>query len=176
MKKDRIIVVALVVLILIFGVRGCVGRKHGPAKETAHKGATTDIQKNEKEGGTKSNEREMQKERPQEPAEKEEGQGDTSKGVVDGIQYFGYADTIKRVLGVDAESAVKQWRAWLDKNGRSSVSKIVFGDAIEIRVSEQKYSVDCQVVYGNQGNGAQPEPETLTMDYYKTRDMYQFHK
>ena len=47
-----------------------------------------------------------------------------------------------------------------------------------VRFSEGKYSMDCQLIFADGGNGIQPEDAQtkLTMDYFKEKKLLQIHK
>ena len=46
-----------------------------------------------------------------------------------------------------------------------------------VRFSEEKYSMDCQLLFADGGNGIQPEDvqTKLTMDYFKEKKLLQIH-
>lgn len=69
-------------------------------------------------------------------------------------------------------------RTWTQEHGFSSATGAQFLEPMLVRFSEGKYSMDCQLIFADGGNGIQPEDAQtkLTMDYFKEKKLLQIHK
>ena len=65
----------------------------------------------------------------------------------------------------------------MDLSGFSSATGAQFLEPMLVRFSEGKYSMDCQLIFADGGNGIQPEDAQtkLTMDYFKEKKLLQIH-
>lgn len=68
-------------------------------------------------------------------------------------------------------------RTWTQEHGFSSATGAQFMEPMLVRFSEEKYSMDCQLLFADGGNGIQPEDvqTKLTMDYFKEKKLLQIH-
>lgn len=178
-------IIVLVVLVAIFGIRSCNAVKKTKTGESKV-GNTKEVQpktgKQEEEKAESKREEESIPSDEEEPGQ-EEGESieqTEQEFVQEGMRITGYTKEMEKVMEVQAEEVAEKSRNWLDKNGYSGAVGLAFYDTIKITQSEQKYSVECQVLFetGN-GNGLQEEKESkdtvLTMDYYKNRGLFQWH-
>lgn len=120
---------------------------------------TNKITEEDQENSTQKNEAEEPKEKP-------------------GIELIGIEEKHLDVLGIEKETIEKAFQKWTSENGYASVSGAVFYDPMSIFFLEEKYSMNCTLIFSNEGNGIQPENEQkmITMDYYKGKNLIQFHE
>lgn len=118
--------------------------------------------------------------------EKEETEVSTKEGEVEEMKQEteskmdlkGLSEGIISVLEIERESVEKELLKWTSENGYASAAGAVFYDPMWIYFSEDKYSIDCHLVFNDGGNGIQPEEaqKKITMDYYKTKRRIEFHE
>lgn len=177
MKINKTLVLLLVIFVVLVGVRAYRGLYMSPKPE----------KQTVQETGQKQEEKYIPKETIEKEVIKEESevQEEVAAGSVwetdrntlfEGMQVSGYTAELERILEIDAETVTGKCRTWLEQNGYTGVTGLAFCDGVQITLSEQKYSVECQLIYADgQGNGIQPQATVLVMDYYKNRGLYQFH-
>lgn len=127
----------------------------------------------------KSPEEKYGEEEEAEESTKKEGEAEEVKQETESkMDLKGLSEGILSVLGIERESIEKELLEWTSENGYASASGAVFYDPMWIYFSEDKYSIDCHLVFGDGGNGIQPEEtqKKITMDYYKTKRRIEFHE
>ena len=82
------------------------------------------------------------------------------------------------MMGISKKEVADALRTWTQEHGFSSATGAQFLEPMLVRFSEEKYSMDCQLIFADGGNGIQPEDaqNKLTMDYFKEKKLLQIHK
>ena len=82
------------------------------------------------------------------------------------------------MMGISKREVADALRTWTQEHGFSSATGAQFLEPMLVRFSEEKYSMDCQLIFADGGNGIQPEDAQtkLTMDYFKEKKLLQIHK
>lgn len=82
------------------------------------------------------------------------------------------------MMGISKKEVADALRTWTQEHGFSSATGAQFLEPMLVRFSEGKYSMDCQLIFADGGNGIQPEDAQtkLTMDYFKEKKLLQIHK
>ena len=82
------------------------------------------------------------------------------------------------MMGISKKEVADALRTWTQEHGFSSATGAQFLEPMLVRFSEGKYSMDCQLIFADGGNGIQPEDvqTKLTMDYFKEKKLLQIHK
>ena len=82
------------------------------------------------------------------------------------------------MMGISKKEVADALRTWTQEHGFSSATGAQFLEPMLVRFSEGKYSMDCQLIFADGGNGIQPEDAQtkLTMDYFKVKKLLQIHK
>lgn len=81
------------------------------------------------------------------------------------------------MMGISKREVADALRTWTQEHGFSSATGAQFMEPMLVRFSEEKYSMDCQLLFADGGNGIQPEDvqTKLTMDYFKEKKLLQIH-
>ena len=82
------------------------------------------------------------------------------------------------MMGISKKEVADALRTWTQEHGFSSATGAQFMEPMLVRFSEEKYTMDCQLIFADGGNGIQPEDvqTKLTMDYFKEKKLLQIHK
>ena len=82
------------------------------------------------------------------------------------------------MMEISKKEVADALRTWTQEHGFSSATGAQFLEPMLVRFSEEKYSMDFQLLFADGGNGIQPEDAQtkLTMDYFKEKQLLQFHK
>ena len=82
------------------------------------------------------------------------------------------------MMGISKKEVADALRTWTQEHGFSSATGAQFLEPMLVRFSEEKYTMDCQLIFADGGNGIQPEDvqTKLTMDYFKEKKLLQIHK
>ena len=82
------------------------------------------------------------------------------------------------MMEISQKEVADALRTWTQEHGFSSATGAQFLEPMLVRFSEEKYSMDCQLLFADGGNGIQPEdaPIKLTIDYFKEKQLLQFHQ
>lgn len=94
------------------------------------------------------------------------------------MEISGLSDEMLSVMGITKKNVSDALKKWTQENGFSSATGAEFSEPMWIRFSESKYSLDCTLILSNQGTGIRPAEEnlTITMDYFKGKNLIQFHQ
>ena len=94
------------------------------------------------------------------------------------MELSGLNEDALSMMGISKKEVADALRTWTQEHGFSKCNRsTVFGtDAGTI--FREKYSMDCQLIFADGGNGIQPEDvqTKLTMDYFKEKKLLQIHK
>ena len=87
------------------------------------------------------------------------------------------AEEALSMMGISKREVADALRTWTQEHGFSSATGAQFMEPMLVRFSEEKYSMDCQLLFADGGNGIQPEDvqTKLTMDYFKEKKLLQIH-
>lgn len=174
MRRDKIVVLLIVIIILIFAVRACgLVRHKDSGTENVNNIEDTVLKEKMREPDMAEVVDDAKTMEDGEVAEENTADG----GVMNGLEISGYTAELERILEVDADTVTKEWRNWLDRNGYSGIGGVAICDTVKVTLSEQRFTVECQLVSGGQGQGNGVQSETLimgVMDYYKNRGLFQF--
>lgn len=93
------------------------------------------------------------------------------------MELSGLNEEALSMMGISKREVADALRTWTQEHGFSSVTGAQFLEPMLVRFSEGKYSMDCQLLFADGGNGIQPEdaPIKLTMDYFKEKKLLQIH-
>ena len=173
MKKRIIIPIAA--LILLCGILTGIGillSSQKPEKTSEKK-----TEKVEQELQTKPEEK--QKNPKQETPETQESkeQQKTEEEPLS-MELSGLNEDALSMMGISKKEVADALRTWTQEHGFSSATGAQFLEPMLVRFSEGKYSMDCQLIFADGGNGIQPEDAQtkLTMDYFKEKKLLQIHK
>lgn len=141
------------------------------------KGSESKSPEEEKEDATKETEGENQKGK----LTIQEGSAEGTASVLPDFRDFqvvGSVDRLTEITGMSPEKMVQDLRSWLDENGLTGAIGIAFYDELKVAFSEEKYTLDLQVLFGDSGNGTEPENKQviISMNYYRNTDKYEFYK
>lgn len=141
------------------------------------KGSESKSPEEEKEDAAKETEGENQKGK----LTIQEGSAEETASVLPDFRDFqvvGSVDRLTEITGMSPEKMVQDLRSWLDENGLTGATGIAFYDELKVSFSEEKYTLDLQVLFGDSGNGTEPENKQviLSMNYYRNTDKYEFYK
>jgi hypothetical protein len=94
------------------------------------------------------------------------------------MELIGIEEEQLKVMEVSKTEIADALKKWAEENGYSSAVGAEFYDPMWIRFSESKYTIGCQLIFDNQGNGITEEDSqsNLSMDYYKSKKIFQFHR
>ena len=173
MKKRIIIVIAAMVILcgVLTGI-GILMSVQKPEKKSEQKS-----EKVEQELQTKLEEK--QKNPKQETPETQESkeQQKTEEEPLS-MELSGLNEDALSMMGISKREVADALRTWTQEHGFSSATGAQFLEPMLVRFSEEKYSMDCQLIFADGGNGIQPEDAQtkLTMDYFKEKKLLQIHK
>ena len=93
------------------------------------------------------------------------------------MELSGLNEEAHSMMGISKREVADAWRTWTQEHGFSSATGAQFMEPMLVRFSEEKYSMDCQLLFADGGNGIQPEDvqTKLTMDYFKEKKLLQIH-
>lgn len=145
------------------------------------------IRKGEEDGNrtgiTQEQPEEKPKENPKEDMETVEGREEKQEEKKDqedelAIRLSGLPEEALSVMGCTQEELAEALKKWTEENGYSSATGAEFHDPMWIRFGEGRYSMDCRLAIGNEGNGVSAEAESivLTLDVFKEKNQIQFHQ
>ena len=85
------------------------------------------------------------------------------------MELSGLNEEALSMMGISKREVADALRTWTQEHGFSSATGAQFMEPMLVRFSEEKYSMDCQLLFADGGNGIQPEDvqTKLTMDYFK---------
>lgn len=154
-----------------------VDPESGEPEGDSAKGSETKSPEEEKEDATKETEGENQKGELTIQEGSAEGKASVLPDFRD-FQVVGSVDRLTEITGMSLEKMVQDLRDWLDENGLTSATGIAFYDELKVAFSEEKYTLDLQVLFGDSGNGTEPENKQviISMNYYRNTDKYEFYK
>lgn len=94
------------------------------------------------------------------------------------MELSGLNEEALSMMGISKREVADALRTWTQEHGFSSATGVQFMEPMLVRFSEEKYSMDCQLLFADGGNGIQPEDvqTKLTMDYFKEKKLLQIHK
>ncbi len=167
----------MLILAVLLGVRACGNNQSSKPKESVQKTEwTKQDKKDDHSKGTYKSESQPDIAAVNKTEKEEESQDTNTNPIIEGMKITGYTEEMERILEQDAKTVIEKYRTWLEQNGYTGVTGLAFCDGVQITLSEQKYSVECQLIYEEgQGNGIQPQTALIVLDYYKNRGLYQFH-
>lgn len=112
---------------------------------------------------------------PEEPETPEEEAEETEKQT--DVVFQGFYKEAFKVFGISQKEAVKELKAWADKNGYTGKKEIVIGHTLTADLAEGKYSVDFQMYQKGGGNGIGMAigDKRFVMDYYEEDGAVYFH-
>lgn len=173
MKKRIIIVIAAMVLLcgILKGI-GIILSIQKPEKKSEQ-----NPEKVEQELQTKSEET---PENPKQKMEETELESEPKKQEEEplSMDLSGLNEDALSMMGISKKEVADALRTWTQEHGFSSATGAQFLEPMLVRFSEEKYSMDCQLIFADGGNGIQPEDvqTKLTMDYFKEKKLLQIHK
>lgn len=93
------------------------------------------------------------------------------------MKLTGISDESLQVMGIKKKQIADALYEWTRSNGYTSATGAVFFDPMTVWFSDSKYSMDCQLIIGEEGNGISQGDEKLmvTMDYFKNEEVISFH-
>lgn len=93
------------------------------------------------------------------------------------MELLGLTDEMLSTMELEKKDVAAALKKWTQENGFSSAVGAEFYEPVWVRSTEQKVSVDCSLILVDTGNGIQKESEQiiLTMDYFKSEGVIQFH-
>mgnify|MGYP007077728436 CR=1 FL=1 len=93
------------------------------------------------------------------------------------MELSGLNEEALSMMGISKREVADALRTWTQEHGFSSATGAQFMEPMLVRFSEEKYSMDCQLLFADGGNGIQPEDvqTKLTMDYFKEKKLLQIH-
>ena len=93
------------------------------------------------------------------------------------MELLGLQEEALSMMGISKKEVADSLKTWTQEHGFSSAKGAQFLEPMLVRFSEGKYSMDCQLLFADGGNGIQPEDAQtkLTMDYFKEKQLLQFH-
>ncbi|MCB5493868.1 hypothetical protein G4974_14300 [[Ruminococcus] gnavus] len=93
------------------------------------------------------------------------------------MELSGLNEEALSMMGISKREVADALRTWTQEHGFSSATGAQFMKPMLVRFSEEKYSMDCQLLFADGGNGIQPEDvqTKLTMDYFKEKKLLQIH-
>lgn len=94
------------------------------------------------------------------------------------MELLGLQEEALSMMEISQKEVADALRTWTQEHGFSSATGAQFLEPMLVRFSEEKYSMDCQLLFADGGNGIQPEdaPIKLTIDYFKEKQLLQFHQ
>ena len=93
------------------------------------------------------------------------------------MELLGLQEEALSMMGISKREVADALRTWTQEHGFSSATGAQFLEPMLVRFSEGKYSMDCQLLFADGGNGIQPEDAQtkLAMDYFKEKQLLQIH-
>ena len=93
------------------------------------------------------------------------------------MELSGLNEEALSMMGISKREVADALRTWTQEHGFSSATGAQFMEPMLVRFSEEKYTMDCQLIFADGGNGIQPEDAQtkLTMDYFKEKKLLQIH-
>ena len=93
------------------------------------------------------------------------------------MELLGLQEEALSMMGISKREVADVLRTWTQEHGFSSATGAQFLEPMLVRFSEGKYSMDCQLLFADGGNGIQPEDAQtkLAMDYFKEKQLLQIH-
>lgn len=93
------------------------------------------------------------------------------------MELLGLQEEALSMMGISKKEVADSLKTWTQEHGFSSATGAQFLEPMLVRFSEGKYSMDCQLLFADGGNGIQPEDAQtkLTMDYFKEKQLLQIH-
>ncbi len=93
------------------------------------------------------------------------------------MELLGLQEEALSMMGISKKEVADSLKTWTQEHGFSSAKGAQFLEPMLVRFSEGKYSMDCQLLFADGGNGIQPEDvqTKLTMDYFKEKKLLQIH-
>ena len=168
MKKRIIILIAA--MVILCGVLTGIG-------------ILMSVQKPEKKSEQKSEkvEQELQtklEEKQETPETQESKEQQKTEEEPLSMELSGLNEDALSMMGISKKEVADALRTWTQEHGFSSATGAQFLEPMLVRFSEEKYSMDCQLIFADGGNGIQPEDvqTKLTMDYFKEKKLLQIHK
>ena len=119
--------------------------------------------------------REDPKQKPEETEPEKEAEEQAEEPL--SMELSGLNEEALSMMGISKREVADALRTWTQEHGFSSATGAQFMEPMLVRFSEEKYSMDCQLLFADGGNGIQPEDvqTKLTMDYFKEKKLLQIH-
>lgn len=116
------------------------------------------------------------KQKPEETEPEKEAEEQVEESL--SMELSGLNEEALSMMGISKKEVADSLKTWTQEHGFSSATGAQFLEPMLVRFSEGKYSMDCQLIFADGGNGIQPEDAQtkLTMDYFKERKLLQIHK
>lgn len=118
---------------------------------------------------------EAAKEEPTEASRKRaEPSGKPSELKITGIT----EEALCELFETDTETFAKRLRRWADANGCTDVTEVIFSDRVEWNLTEQKYSVGCELVTEKATGITNPDEgnTAVVADYHRREKKLHFHR
>lgn len=115
------------------------------------------------------------KQKPEETEPEKEAEEQVEESL--SMELSGLNEEALSMMGISKKEVADSLKTWTQEHGFSSATGAQFLEPMLVRFSEGKYSMDCQLLFADGGNGIQPEDAQtkLTMDYFKEKQLLQFH-
>ena len=173
MKKRIIIVIAAMVILcgILTGI-GIILSDQKPEKQSEEKPEKVEQELEIKSKETQENTKQEMEERELESEPEKQEEEPLS------MDLSGLNEDALSMMGISKREVADALRTWTQEHGFSSATGAQFLEPMLVRFSEEKYSMDCQLIFADGGNEIQPEDAQtkLTMDYFKEKKLLQIHK
>lgn len=173
MKKRIIIVIAAMVILcgILTGI-GIILSDQKPEKQSEEKPEKVEQELEIKPKETQENTKQEMEERELESEPEKQEEEPLS------MDLSGLNEDALSMMGISKREVADALRTWTQEHGFSSATGAQFLEPMLVRFSEEKYSMDCQLIFADGGNGIQPEDAQtkLTMDHFKEKKLLQIHK
>ena len=173
MKKRIIIVIAAMVILcgVLTGI-GILMSVQKPEKKSEQKSEKVEQELEIKPKETQENTKQEMEERELESEPEKQEEEPLS------MDLSGLNEDALSMMGISKREVADALRTWTQEHGFSSATGAQFLEPMLVRFSEEKYTMDCQLIFADGGNGIQPEDvqTKLTMDYFKEKKLLQIHK
>ena len=171
-KRIIIVIAAMVILCGILTGIGIILSDQKPEKQSEEKPEKVEQELEIKPKETQENTKQEMEERELESEPEKQEEEPLS------MDLSGLNEDALSMMGISKREVADALRTWTQEHGFSSATGAQFLEPMLVRFSEEKYSMDCQLIFADGGNGIQPEDAQtkLTMDYFKEKKLLQIHK
>lgn len=163
---------------------GCSAIRKGEGDKTKAETVQEQPEKNSQEGskedmGTVADGEEKHEEGREEEQDREEKREEKQDQEEEpAIRLSGLSEEALSVMGCTQKELAEALKEWTEENGYSSAAGAEFYDPMWIRFGEGRYSMDCRLAIGSEGNGVSENAGSivLTLDVFKGKKQIRFHQ